>query len=234
MATYSSILAWEIPWTEETGRLQSTGVQRVRHDWVTEHTHGPRPRGLWARAWRMGQEHPQKRGRAERWACSRGRRQDRVCSYGWSKPVRSRKRGGTKSPRALPGSLRVWTLLWTTQSPGGFQEQWRQLVTNMRFWNEPWTQSKEAQTCTHSAACQPCGFGWLASPPEPHFIIHNIGWTKTRPWWPHQGMWSSKHQRKAVWTTVGQTNTMWSWPSPEHPSLTSSHHSSLSREKNLF
>ena len=32
MATHSSILAWEIPQTEETGRLQSTGLQRVRHD----------------------------------------------------------------------------------------------------------------------------------------------------------------------------------------------------------
>ena len=32
MATYSSILAWRIPWTEEPGRLQSTGSQRVRHD----------------------------------------------------------------------------------------------------------------------------------------------------------------------------------------------------------
>jgi len=29
MATYSSILAWRIPWTEETGRLQSMGPQRV-------------------------------------------------------------------------------------------------------------------------------------------------------------------------------------------------------------
>ena len=29
MATYSSILAWEIPWTEEPGRLQSMGSQRV-------------------------------------------------------------------------------------------------------------------------------------------------------------------------------------------------------------
>ena len=28
MATYSSILAWEIPWTEETGRLQSVGSAR--------------------------------------------------------------------------------------------------------------------------------------------------------------------------------------------------------------
>ena len=32
MATHSSILAWNIPWTEEPGRLQSTGSQRVGHD----------------------------------------------------------------------------------------------------------------------------------------------------------------------------------------------------------
>ena len=32
MATYSSILAWKIPWTEEPSRLQSMGLQRVRHD----------------------------------------------------------------------------------------------------------------------------------------------------------------------------------------------------------
>ena len=32
MATHSSILAWKIPWTEEPGRLQSLGSQRVRHD----------------------------------------------------------------------------------------------------------------------------------------------------------------------------------------------------------
>ena len=32
MTTHSSILAWRIPWTEETGRLQSMGLQRVRHD----------------------------------------------------------------------------------------------------------------------------------------------------------------------------------------------------------
>ena len=32
MVTHSSILAWEIPWTEEPGGLQSTGSQRVRHD----------------------------------------------------------------------------------------------------------------------------------------------------------------------------------------------------------
>ena len=35
MATHSSILAWGIPWTEEPGGLESTGLQRVRHNWVT-------------------------------------------------------------------------------------------------------------------------------------------------------------------------------------------------------
>ena len=32
MANDASLLAWRIPWTEEPGRLQSTGSQRVRHD----------------------------------------------------------------------------------------------------------------------------------------------------------------------------------------------------------
>ena len=37
MATHSSVLAWKIPRTEDPGRLQSIGSQRVRHNWVTEH-----------------------------------------------------------------------------------------------------------------------------------------------------------------------------------------------------
>ena len=34
MAIHSSILAWEIPWTEDSGGLQSMGPQRVGHDWA--------------------------------------------------------------------------------------------------------------------------------------------------------------------------------------------------------
>ena len=37
MAAHSSILAWEIPWTEEPGGLLFMGSQRVGHDWVTKH-----------------------------------------------------------------------------------------------------------------------------------------------------------------------------------------------------
>ena len=35
MATHSSILVWRIPWTEEPGGLQSTGLQRLRHNSAT-------------------------------------------------------------------------------------------------------------------------------------------------------------------------------------------------------
>ena len=40
MATHSSILAWRIPWAEESGGLQSMGLQRVRHDLATKQQRG--------------------------------------------------------------------------------------------------------------------------------------------------------------------------------------------------
>ena len=36
IATHSSTLAWRIPWTEEPGRIQSMGSQRVSHDVLTQ------------------------------------------------------------------------------------------------------------------------------------------------------------------------------------------------------
>ena len=36
LATHSSILSWRIPWTEEPGRLQSMGLQKVGRDWTTK------------------------------------------------------------------------------------------------------------------------------------------------------------------------------------------------------
>ena len=39
MATHSSTLAWKILWTEEPGRLQSMGLQRVRHKCLQPHFH---------------------------------------------------------------------------------------------------------------------------------------------------------------------------------------------------
>ena len=46
MATHSNRLAGKIPWTEEPGRLQSMGLQRVRHDWATN-TSGYRKTIVW-------------------------------------------------------------------------------------------------------------------------------------------------------------------------------------------
>ena len=41
METHSSIPDWKIPWTEEPGGLQSKGLQRIRHDWVTKQAQIP-------------------------------------------------------------------------------------------------------------------------------------------------------------------------------------------------
>ena len=38
MATHSSVLAWEIPWTEEPGGQQCMESQRIRHDLATKQT----------------------------------------------------------------------------------------------------------------------------------------------------------------------------------------------------
>ena len=37
MTTHSNILDWKIPWTEEPGRLQFMGLQRIGHDWAHMH-----------------------------------------------------------------------------------------------------------------------------------------------------------------------------------------------------
>ena len=51
MATHSSTLAWKIPWTEEPGCYSPKG-HRVRHYWVTKHTH---PARCWGVGWCSGQ-----------------------------------------------------------------------------------------------------------------------------------------------------------------------------------
>ena len=50
MATHSSILAWQVPWTKEPGGLQSMGSQRVGHDSDTEHENGDNC-GLTTQGW---------------------------------------------------------------------------------------------------------------------------------------------------------------------------------------
>ena len=49
MATHSNILAWEIPWAKEPGRLQSMGSQKVPHDLDSEHALTERGGKVWLR-----------------------------------------------------------------------------------------------------------------------------------------------------------------------------------------
>ena len=54
MANHSSILAWRTPWTEEPGRLQSLGSQRVRTEHMHTHTRRTLPtfgNGLGSQVW---------------------------------------------------------------------------------------------------------------------------------------------------------------------------------------
>ena len=44
---HSNILAWRIPWTKESGRLQSIGSQRVGHDWATKITQSCPSQPIW-------------------------------------------------------------------------------------------------------------------------------------------------------------------------------------------
>ena len=52
MVTHSSILAWRIPWTEEAGRQQSLGSQRVGHYWVTNTRVFLGGTTLWVHRWK--------------------------------------------------------------------------------------------------------------------------------------------------------------------------------------
>ena len=57
MATHSSIPAWRIPWTEEPGGLQSTGLQRVGHNWATSR---PVPVAPWKESYDQPRQHVKK------------------------------------------------------------------------------------------------------------------------------------------------------------------------------
>ena len=61
IATHSSILAWEIPWAEESGELQFMGLQGIGHDLMTSlvaHTVKHLPAMQETRVWSLGREDP--------------------------------------------------------------------------------------------------------------------------------------------------------------------------------
>ena len=64
MVTHSSILAWNIPWAEEPGGLQSMAGRRVGQDWATEHAHTLAP-------WNVLREAPARSAFPKWGVCSR-------------------------------------------------------------------------------------------------------------------------------------------------------------------
>ena len=71
MVTHSSTLAWRIPWIEEPGGLQSTGSQRVGHDWATSLTHLVCALN-WCCAWHAFLRESYEEGTIITWVCRYG------------------------------------------------------------------------------------------------------------------------------------------------------------------
>ena len=89
MAAHSSTLAWRIPWTEEPGRLQSMGSQRVKHDWATS-LHFT---SYWASL--VAQLVKNLPAMRDIW----------VWSLDWEDPL--------KTGKATPSSILLWRIPWT-------------------------------------------------------------------------------------------------------------------------
>ena len=100
MAPHSSTLAWEIPWTEEPGRLQSMRLLRVGHDWATSLScigegngnplqysclENPRDRGAW---WAAVYGVTQSRTRLTRLSSSSGPWKSFTVSLGWKQSLK--------------------------------------------------------------------------------------------------------------------------------------------------
>ena len=148
LATHSSILAWRIPWTEEPGGLQPMGLQRARHDWVTNHSTALGEKGkpdLWGLVYKGT-------NRARREEDNRGR-------DGWL------------------ASLTQWTWVWAnygrgwrTGKPGvlqfmGLQSVRQDLVTEQQ------QQFQLRELCLHDLITSLRPFLLITSWPKPIFLL---------------------------------------------------------------
>ena len=128
-ATRSSILAWTIPWTEEPGRQQSMGSQRVGHNWVTSLSFTM----LWSRqiSWRkldIKGKFPRRRtGKEPACQC---RRLKRLRFDPW---VRKIPWSRINLAMATCSSILTWRIPWTKE-PGGLQSMGSQSRTQLSNW----------------------------------------------------------------------------------------------------
>ena len=114
MVTHSSILAWRIPWTEETGGLQSMGLLRVQQDWSNwTHTH---THTQWRYQW-----------------CGEGglRSQSEERHFLASDPNHRGFFSPLHQPHAFPSTLRPhWPRSWVTLKPS-----WATAAAKARTWD---------------------------------------------------------------------------------------------------
>ena len=153
MATHSSVLAWRIPRTQEPGRPQSMGSQRVRHDWATiTHSEDSAGASLVAQWWRI---------------CLQCRRHMRCCFDPWLGKIPCRSTWQS-TPAFLPGESHG-----QREEPGVLQSMGSQRVrhnwviehtgacththTHTHTQNSP---TQPASCSIHQGGCQPLEQNW--------------------------------------------------------------------------
>ena len=129
MATRSSIPDWNLPRTEEPGRLQSLGLQRAGHSWATKHeTQRPDNRRVDLEIWRVSPtwmliENDDSWSRAslvaQRIKNPPAMQETWVQSLSWEDPL--------EEGMATPVFILAWRILWT-EEPGGLQSMGSQRV----------------------------------------------------------------------------------------------------------
>ena len=188
MATHSSILAWRIPMDRGAWwAIQSMGSQRVRHNWVTKHTHGKYFR-LWA-SWSLS------RPIREPWNVSATVERSQTSSPAWRSsheegwgsvpPETSRQGMGFGCPMAVPG--KGWGMGGQPTDPGLLVQEgrWRSLCGPERIFQGPRTDLATGTVW--------CGWGrytigccrnswWMSSQrKESHGAIQNLTRTHEGP-----------------------------------------------------
>ena len=122
MAPHSSTLAWQIPWTEESGRLQSMWSLRVRHNWVTSLSLSTLMH--WRRKWQPtpvflpGESHGQRSlVGCSPWGCRVGNDWSDLAA---AAAIRTYCTSESEKAMAPHSSTLAWKIPWM-EEPGGLQ-----------------------------------------------------------------------------------------------------------------
>ena len=181
MATHSSILAWRIPWTEEPGKLQSMGSQRVGHDWATS---------LSFHLWEPGPDLPAGLGgspgggRGQLWLTVGTQtlvRTIHLCELSWRLPLWNQG-SGAGTPQAKPPPW--WERSPTAQQTGCLKTTW----AHSHLQNSPWHSTcPVAQTVKSLQGRRPGFDPWVGkflwrrewhSTPHSSIFAWRIPWTE--------------------------------------------------------